>query len=645
MYLFKRQYALLFKRIGWLMCLYTLCRVLFLWLNRSAFSTASVIDLLYAFVLGLRFDLSVIAIINMLYVLCALLPQKLWDNLSYQKFLKWFFVIPNALFLWFNVVDLEYYKFIGRRTNFEILGIANDATDQALNLAGKFWYLVVIGGILTWVFVAYLPQYQSVKALGKDQKRWNPFLIFSALFTTALCILAFRGGLQEKPLRINQAFVQNNSALGNLVLNTPFTFLTTVDAVGTHKVDYISQNKELLSLVSRDTELSGFRHNAPQNVVVIIVESLSAEYMGLGNSYEGYTPFLDSLGRAGFCMQQHFANGRESIDAVPAVTASIPKLMDEPYITSMYQSNLIEGLGTIANTKGYKTSFFHGAKNGSMGFEGFSQIAGYQHYFGLNEYPNKADYDGHWGIFDEPFLQFFADRLSQENTPFVSTVFTLSSHMPYTIPEQHKGRFKKGPLEVHETIGYADYALKRFFEKASKQPWFKNTLFIITGDHTQQNHEAKYANELGAYRVPLIVFHGGNEENKRLKSFVHPQKITQHADIMPSIADFLNIRLAQPLPFGESIFRAGNGGLALQYNEGIFRMVLPDKYIKFDGDKVQAFGYNLAQGKIWPLASDLSKNLAIKELQAFIQYHHNGLIDNSWIENQVYNKTYLVERK
>jgi hypothetical protein len=130
-----------------------------------------------------------------------------------------------------------------------------------------------------------------------------------------------------------------------------------------------------------------------------------------------------------------------------------------------------------------------------------------------------------------------------------------------------------------------------------------------------------------------------------LKSFVHPQKITQHADIMPSIADFLNIRLAQPLPFGESIFRAGNGGLALQYNEGIFRMVLPDKYIKFDGDKVQAFGYNLAQGKIWPLASDLSKNLAIKELQAFIQYHHNGLIDNSWIENQVYNKTYLVERK
>jgi uncharacterized sulfatase len=271
----------------------------------------------------------------------------------------------------------------------------------------------------------------------------------------------------------------------------------------------------MYSLIQTKGQSSDIQHYDPQNIMIIIVESLSAEYMGIYNQYTGYTPFLDSLSKAGVCMRNHFANGRESIDAVPAVVASMPKLMDEPYITSKYQANNIAGLASILKFLATLLPFSW-CKKWFDGFRRFSQIAGFQNYYGLNEYPNKKDFDGNWGIFDEPFLQFCAKNTEQQQ-PFVNTIFTLSSHSPYTIPAKYLGRFRKGPLEIHESIGYADYALRQFFENSKHTPWFKNTLFIITGDHTQQNSEPKYNNEMGAYRVPLILFHGSQSMNILLK--------------------------------------------------------------------------------------------------------------------------------
>jgi phosphoglycerol transferase MdoB-like AlkP superfamily enzyme len=623
----KNAYKTLLKQFIYLLVFYTICRLLFFGFNLQQYSQFSYRTILSSFALGLRFDVAIIVIINAVYVLFFLQPYTFFQSPRFQKILTYFFIITNLFFMLLNVSDSEYYKFIGRRVNFSIWGIIGDFNNQVANLSLKYWYLALIDVILIIFFVKFLPKNSSFNSTKLNLQSPDKILwTFASILMVGVCIVGFRG-FREKPLRITQAFSQNNNALGNLVLNSPFTFLTTIDAHGTEKVSYYKTVTETLQPILRDTSLTGFTHEQPQNVVIIIFESLAAEYMGYGNDYQGFTPFVDSLAKVGTIMKYSFANGRESIDAVPAVTASIPKMMDVPFITSMYQSNKIIGLASLLSQSGYYTTFFHGAKNGSMGFEGFSQVVGYQQYFGLNEYPDKNDFDGNWGIFDEPFLQYFNQKLSQEKQPFFSTVFTLSSHVPYTIPEKHKGRFRKGKLEIHESLGYADFALKRFFVEASKQPWFNNTLFVITGDHTQQNSEPKYNNELGQYRVPIIFFHGNVSDNQILRGKLKIDKIIQHADIMPTILDYLNIKNQQPLPFGESMFKQSDGGWALKYNEGIFRLTGQNCFLNLNKDeekKIEKWG-------------DLSITPKVEQeyeqkLKAYIQYHHNGLVENSWVK-------------
>ncbi len=618
------------KRMLWLVFVYFLLRILFLLFNLKSFQSIDYQQISFAFLYGLKFDLSAIFISNSLLTICSLLPFRYTEKPNYQTFLKYLYWIPNIIFFWVNIADFEYYKFIGRRTIFEIFSIIGDTVEQSGSLLSSYWYLVFLWVIISWIFVK-----KSPLEAPKDG-----FIFFKSppyrgglggavwLFSIGLSILIFRGGFQEKPLRINQAFVQNNVHLGNLTLNTTFTFLTTIDAKGTEKVNYFADNQQVIDLTKRNRK-SNFEPNATkQNVVVIILESFGREYMGYKNGYKGYTPFLDSLAKTGVFMSNCFANGRESIIAFPAITSAIPQLIDEPFITSSYQSNKFYGLGSIVKQHGYVSSFFHGARNGSMGFEGFSQLAGFDKYFGLNEYPKSLidnDFDKNWGIFDEPYLQYFANELSKETKPFVSCIFTLSSHHPYPIPTKYKGKFPKGKAEIHESIRYADFALKRFFETASKQAWFKNTLFVITADHTQMNTEPSYASPTGAYRVPLIVYHADSQILNLISSKLNADKICQHNDILPTVLDFLAINQKQVLPFGESIFEK-NEGLAMHFNSGVFTFISEKNYIEMNLEG-QSKTFDFKTNK--PTKNDEEMS---KKLKAYIQFYRNGLIENSWIK-------------
>lgn len=633
-----------FKRLAWLLVIYLILRVFFVFFNLHSFQSNTIFEILESFLIGLPFDLSAIFISNSLLTICSLLPFRFVDTPGYQLFLKYIYWIPNIIFFWLNIADLEYYKFIGRRTIFEIFGIIGDIGQQAFNLLGAYWYLLLLWGIISFIFVKGTPvtaHFNRVRVYAENDRIFrNPYVKpFVLILALGITVLVFRGGFQVKPIRINQAFSQHDTHLGNLVLNTTFTFLTTIDAKGTHKVSYFPETeKQLARRISRERvshlDSAIITTREPQNVVVIILESFAREYMGYKNPYKGYTPFLDSLAAGGIFYENCFANGRESIVAMPAITSAIPHLIDEPFITTSYQSNNFYGLGSILKSSGYSTSFFHGARNGSMGFEGFSQQAGFGRYSGLDQYPEQLkerDFDKNWGIFDEPYLQFYAQELSKEKKPFASCIFTLSSHHPYTIPPQFKGRFAKGNASVHESIGYTDYSLKRFFETVSKESWFENTLFIITADHTQINTEPQYAGATGAYRVPLIMFHGNKQLTQNLRAVANPYKVCQHTDILPSILDFLHINQDKVLPFGESIF-AKNAGIALQYDSGVYRMIT-----QFGDTNLVYFEKDINdQVKIFQ--NQTNKELFIKnkqvfetKLKAFIQFYRNGLIENDWV--------------
>ncbi|MCJ8167424.1 LTA synthase family protein [Pontibacter sp. E15-1] len=616
--MFDTSFKLLLRRLGLLLGLYMALRVVFYTLNYPTFATASAGETVLAFLHGLRFDVSALLIVNSAFVFFSLLP--LGDTLQpkYQRIVKWVYMLSNAPFIALALVDLEFFKFIGRRSSNELLTIGGDITEQLGQLVGYYWYLGLGFVLLLWFLIQVYPK---APAGARPQGAvWLRSL--RLLLVAAVAVLGIRGGLQLKPLRPSHAFLLEPAALGHLSLNSPFTFIKGVGQTRLEEKHYYASDAALLAALpfSPDRYANPAGGIKKENVVILILESFAAEYVGALNKGVGYTPFLDSLATEGVLFQNAFANGRKSIEALPSILAGIPSLMEQPFITSPYQANRYTGLGTVLQRQGYQTAMFHGAANGSMGFNNFSKAAGIQSYYGIDEYPaaNRGrDFDGQWGIFDEPYLQYVAQELTAFRQPFMATVFTLSSHQPYTVPEKYRGRFPKGELEIHESIGYADYALRAFFGMARKQPWYSNTLFILTADHTQKSMAPAYQNELGPYRVPLLLFHPGHAFDA-----VDPRQVTQHADIMPTVIDYLNIPTREVLPFGRSVLDSTSQGLALLYNGNTYYLVQQqDVTALAPNDQTQFYTFaDMAPGPPAPKAA--------RQLKAFVQYFRNGMAGN-----------------
>ncbi|PVY40156.1 LTA synthase family protein [Pontibacter virosus] len=616
--MFDSSFQLLLRRLGLVFLLYTLLRAVFFAFNSDHFAEASAGQVALAFVHGLRFDVAALVSINSLFILLSLLPHGNLQHPGYQKTLQWLFVLTNAPFIALALVDVEFFKFIGRRSGNEVLTITGDVMGQLGQLAGYYWYMGI--GFVGLV-IAIIKLYPKSDAIPERKPvLWQRYL--RLLLVAGFVVLGIRGGIQLKPLRPAHAFVHEHASLGHLSLNTPFTFIKSIGKTTLEEKHFFTSDEELLA----NLPVKPGRYDTPtgeplqENVVLIVLESFASEYIGALNNGEGYTPFLDSLASKGLLFRNSFANGRKSIEALPSILSGLPSLLPDPYITSPYQSNTIYSAGHLLRSAGYTTAFFHGATNGTMGFNQYTQMAGIQHYYGLDEYPSElraAHFDGNWGIFDEPYLQYTVQEMNKFSQPFFSTVFTLSSHQPYTVPAQYKGKFPKGELEIHESVGYADHALREFFSTASKQPWYENTLFIIVADHTQKSIRPEYQNELGYHRVPLLLFHPA----KKLEADV--QKVTQHTDILPTMVDYLQLPTDKLMLFGQSVLDSAATGHALLYNGVSYYMVQQDGVTELTArDEVRSYTFPEL------MATDKVHVTQEQTLKAYVQYFKNKMLAN-----------------
>ena len=612
-------------RLGLLCLLYTVSRTLFLAFNFQSFNQLQVHEILSAFVIGLRFDIAAICRINSVFIVLSMLPFPFFEKTWYQRFLKIFFLVSNIPFLIINVVDYEYFKFTGQRSSLSLLDLGADIPAQIGQLSFHYWYLAAIGGLLIVILCYFLLGRSLVSTTTQGtQEPWRRAQgLLILIVIVALAILGGRGGWQRSRLTVALAQVGDKESLSHLALNSTYTMINSqrkCDSGRLTKVHFFSTDEELREQFPRKN-LSGLRNSERRdNIVIIIVESLSAEYTGIGNPHQGYTPFLDKLSERGIFFKNSFANGRRSIDAPPSILAGLPHLRDETFYCTQFKH--LHGIGSLLKEQGYNTSFFHGGRNGTMYFDVFSQRMGFDRYYGLNEYPKPEDSDGIWGIYDEPFLRYMAEELSRRQQPFASVVFTLSTHNPYKIPPQYEGVFPKGDLPIHETVGYLDHALKKFFETAEKMPWYNNTLFVITGDHIGPPRTI-YPRLIDNYRVPLIFFH----PNRKLPK-VNTDRITQHVDIGPSVLDFLGIATDKTLPFGHSIFDSSYDGLALGQKNGNYWIADKNYYLeyRFDGPSKLFALANLDS----PITDKLDvKEQLEKKLKAYIQWFNNGLAEDN----------------
>ncbi len=608
-------------------------------------------DLALSFFYGVRFDLFAVAVLG----LPALLLQGVgWAaKRDFRKAALAVFLLFQVPFLFFNVGDSEFIQFTGRRFALSSLAvITGDGVQTFWTTIFSYQKLLSIACLFVLAYgyfvraIVWRQLGQSVVGELKNQQKPGHF-VRSRKAQFGLGVLLFlgfvvasRGGLQPKPIGFANAQIFKRSILDQMTMNTSFSMLQTIKRKGIQRESYMSE-KEMLSHVNGSTpgeSLWGPQKSTsgPQNVVVIIIESLSLEFMGKIHGDAGYTPFLDELAQKSLFFPNAFANARRSIEGVSAVLGGIPMLMSEPFITSPYATNTFYGYGTLLQNHGYSSAFFHGGKNGTMYFDQFVRSAGIQRYFGENEYGDSRDHDGTWGIWDEPFLQRVVKEANATPEPFALSLFTLSSHNPFRIPKDHTGRYPKGTDEIHEVVGYTDASLRRFFEEASKQPWYERTLFVITADHTFKPHRPKYQNELGNYRVPILFFH------PKISNWpaVDVSEPIQQIDLLPSILDFLGFTSTQENLLGRSVFRAGPRFVVLQ-SDDLSWIVTRDHLLTMEHGgqatlsqiepyliRPQEKKTSIKEDEKMLLKNEQVKKELTQKVQATRQYFINGLWDN-----------------
>ena len=632
------EYKVLAYRLLLAYVFYGIARILFTIYNFKLLGSPGIFEFFKLYYHGLIFDTAGILYVNAIFILLSILPFRINTWNIFQKFQFCVYFFFNLLAYATNFIDFIYFKFILTRSTLASLESIQHESNKAILLFSfvkSYWHVFFLFIVLSIIWV-YLYRLWNLK--NKRPQNLVAYYGLSIVCFFVIIILmvgAIRGGDFKKSTRpINMVDANrhvNSSIKAGIVLNTPFCIIRTINKKSVKKVEYLS-NEEVIQLVKPIKQYDRKVHEKP-NVVLIIIESYGREYSGAFNpntdiqGYKSYTPFIDSLAQHSLIFTNAYTNGYKSIHGMSSILSGIPSFIDA-FTSTPYANQKIESLVSVLESIGYHTSFFHGAENGSMGFLGYSNILGIDKYFGRNEYNNDNDFDGYWGIWDEPFLQFMKEKLDEEKEPFFSTVFTISSHEPYIIPEKYKDTFSEGDIIMHKCVKYTDFALRRFFDEAKKEHWYNNTLFIMVADHAHKIYYPEYRKALNFNTIPILFHHPDGRYNGI------NNLLAQQIDIYPTIVDMIGF----DKPFrswGRSLISDQEEPFVVRYSGYYYYFY--DKYVCcFDGEKLIGF-YKLSDKSMKNNLINENKEMMFlmeKRCKAFIQDYMNKIIDSKLSENR-----------
>ena len=622
---------------------------------------------------GLVFDTSAILITNSAYIVLMLLPLHWKERWAWwQKLCKVLFVTVNTAALALCLADAAYFPFTMRRTTTTVFNEFQNESN-IWSIIGtetlRHWYFVVLAVIVTYVLwkLYKSPSRPSPRPLPRGRGVYISSgvllyyfeMLVSLAIIVPLAVAGIRGGFTTavRPITISNASQYVDRPIdAALVLNTPFAIYRTIGKDVFTVPQYFDSEEELQAIYNPTSQISNLKSQINnKNVVILIVESFGREYIGALNKdlengrYKGYTPCVDSIIGLSTTFKWSYCNGRKSIDGMPSILSGIPMFV-EPFFLTPASMNDVSGIADLLAKKGYETAFFHGAQRGSMGFQAFARKTGFQQYYGREDFEEDprfgghADFDGLWAIWDEPFLQYYCAKMNEMQQPFMTAVFTASSHHPYKIPEKYADRFPEEGVEIHKCIRYTDMALGRFFQEASRQPWFENSIFVLTSDHTNQSDHAYYQTDLGGFCSPIIIYEPS--DTTRVKGEIQP-KIAQQTDILPTVMGLTGCD--EPfVAFGIDLLNTEpEDTWAVNYLNGTYQYVKHGHVLQFDGEKTRAV-YALTDslmtspfpsegGEIYPpskggvgLTQEQMQQME-RELKAIIQQYMTRMVNDKLI--------------
>ncbi|MBQ9547468.1 MAG: sulfatase-like hydrolase/transferase [Bacteroidales bacterium] len=570
---------------------------------------------------NVRFAFATVCTFLLPYLVLNLLPFRYRWKKVYRFFCETLlYYVPVIAILAVNTIDLIYFQFTYRRMSADMFGYMNVGGDMGSLVPlflRDYWY-----GVVLFIFFMFL----LYKACGKlhlaERKHFEHVLsrdTIRMIVGLALVVWLARGGIQPQWLPLSSAARYCQLKNSALVTNSAYSILRTVGDDSLPEVRVTLRNPEQYITTQHTAAYAEpIDSLMPKNVVIIVLESFSQEYMGCYNygTMLSCTPFLDSLSHHAM-MYDGRSNGKKSIEGLPAILASLPTMKETPITLSRWCPDSIFSVARLLGRHGYTSAFFHNGYNGVLGFDEMCRRMGFEHYFGMNEFSAAAerddeDYDGAWGVYDMPFLQFMGQQMDSLAEPFLAVEFTASSHHPYKLPQQYEELFQRSGHPLLHTVMYTDYALRCFFDSVSRQPWYNNTLFVITADHPGQGLSRGYNDYDGWYSIPMM-FYIPSDSNY----FGQSTRIMQQLDIMPTLADMLHLPDSFPC-MGVSAVQSPDDGFQVAYGNGFYF------YLSNDAANPSCHRVAAIEG---PYQEGYDDN--IKPLKAFVQLYSSILKTNS----------------
>ena len=644
MKIFRTRTALLVWRITLLYVVLMLCRAVF-YLYNHALIGALPADELWSLLCGsMKFDTVSILYANAVFILLSVVPLHLRERSWWQSICFWYYVIVNSLLLVaVSVADAIYFRYTQKRFSADEIFFADN--DNSLQLVLKFatenWYMVLVGVALIAVLVVGYRRRVKVEQIFAGVWYYiSAFIVM--LVVVGLAIGGIRGGFTKmtRPITISNATLYTaDNARATMILSNPFCILRTISSSGKLHYETYFDDKTLAEIYSPEhfpaedvspTELTG------RNVVLFIMESFSAEHSALlrpdiykDSEQQGYTPFLDSLMRQSYTFYNMYANGKRSIQALPAVWSSIPSFKS-PFVLMPQALAETHSLPAILKDKGYETMFFCGSDHGSMGFGAYARQTGIEKLYSRQDYEKvhgTNDFDGYWGVWDEKFLNYMGEVLSEQREPFFSTMFTLTSHHPFVVPEEYEGKYPKGHTPNHQCVGYVDDAFRKFFAKYENEEWFRRSIFVFVADHVSSEKMTEtFRRSPGDYHILGFMYAPDSA------LFGEHRQVVSQIDIMPTLLGLMGND--EPyFAFGRDIFNEHTDvPFAINYDNNAFQAITGEHLIRFDEKSVTGVYAIDDVMHTTDLRDRVDTNGVEQQIKAMIQSYYR----------RVENKDYLV---
>ena len=446
------------------------------------------------------------------------------------------------------LADIPYYLYYNSRLNKGIFSWTDDLFLMFKVTLGDYhyWpYLIALPIIIYLIFrVLNIFSKRSFRETLIKQPWYKRVIVF--ILSLGFLFFGVRGEyhLSWKPLLIEHAFKTPYPLINQLGLNPLFNFLHSMgdfevkmmdDKVAIANVQkYLNVKQEFASPIARKISFEGESRRA--NIVLILIESLSADKMGRYNPEVKLTPYLDSLAASSICFDNIYTAGVHTYNGVFSTLYGLPALMQNKPTTSSSTASLhYYGLPNILEKEGYQNIFFCPNAKEFDNLEGFFRGNGIKKVIDEKNFPDTTIVND-WGVSDHFLFDmsiYRLDSMAGNEKPFFATFLTIATHSPYIIPD-HIAFNPKSDNATDRSYEYTDWAISRFMKAAAQKSWYSNTIFVFIGDHGQ-NFDKTYEMPISYHHSPLIIYRPWENQVKS------EEKLGLQIDVFPTILGFLQI--------------------------------------------------------------------------------------------------------